>query len=90
MADRTGAEKGKIWRDAIRRAVNGSPKRIDKLARRLVELAETGEGPTAIAALKEIGDRLDGKPKQQIEATGEGGGPLTIQIVRFADDSTAA
>ncbi len=37
-------------------------------------------------ARREIGDRLDGKPKQQVEATGEGGGPLTVQLIQFARD----
>lgn len=67
MAGRKGE---KFWADAIRRAVNrrvegeGDPKRLDVLANKLVDLAEQGEIP----ALKEIGDRLDGRPKQETES----------------------
>lgn len=31
-------------------------------------------------AYQEVGNRLDGKPKQQIEATGADGGALIVQI----------
>jgi hypothetical protein len=45
----------------------------------LVTAAEQGD----IAAMKEIGDRLDGKPAQAI--TGEGGGALEIIIAARHD-----
>ncbi|MGE3710031.1 MAG: hypothetical protein AB7G35_10185 [Hyphomicrobiaceae bacterium] len=56
-------------------AGEGDPKALDKLADALVEKGVTGD----VAALKEIGDRLDGKPSQQLEHTGEGGGPLKVR-----------
>lgn len=83
--DVRGATKGKIWRDAIRRAVNGDSTTLDELAMKLVSIAREGDGNASIVALKEIGDRLDGKPKQQIEASGTDGGPLMVQVVRFTD-----
>ncbi len=80
--------KGKLWSDAIKRAIREKVEgedweaKIAKLAGALVDEAKKGE----LQALKEIGDRLDGKPKQQIEATGEDGGPLktalTVEYVR--------
>lgn len=77
MADKiVGATKGKLWRDAIRRAVQGDSKKLDKLARVLVQKAEEGD----MMALKEIGDRLDGKPAQAI--TGGDGGALVINVNR--------
>lgn len=33
--------------------------------------------------MKELGDRLDGKPKQQTEVTGADGGPLQITEVAW-------
>lgn len=36
-------------------------------------------------AIKELGDRLDGKAVQAIEASGPDGGPLTVNILRFTD-----
>lgn len=74
----------KPWRDAIRRAVNrhvkgdGDPKALDKLADQLVAQGLTGD----VSALKEIGDRLDGKPMQATEHMGEGGGPVVHRIER--------
>ncbi len=63
----------KTWRDAILRAVNrridgtGSPKWIERLATRLVQEAASG----SVAALREIGDRLDGKPAQAVTVEAE-------------------
>jgi hypothetical protein len=65
--------KDKSWRDAIRAAVNelrkdeGSdkPKKVRALrllAQRLVIRALDGD----VSALKEVGDRLDGKATQQV------------------------
>lgn len=73
MGQIRGATKGKIWRDAIRRAVQGDPKRIDRLAVKLCEMAEEGD----MQAMKEIGDRLDGKP---LQAHGGEEGPLEMVI----------
>ena len=69
-----GAEnKDKSWRHAIRAAVNelraaddsDKPKKVRALrllAQRLVTRALDGD----VSALKELGDRLDGKPTQQV------------------------
>ena len=62
-----GPKSDKIWADAVRRAVNrrldkeeGKPKKLERLADKIVEAGLAGD----IQAMKEIGDRLDGKPKQ--------------------------
>lgn len=61
-----GPKSDKQWSDAVRRAVHreskgkGSPKWLDVIANRLVEEAADGD----IQAMKEVGDRLDGKPTQ--------------------------
>lgn len=62
------AAKAKIWSDAVRKAVL-SGKKLSTLANKLVSLAEEGD----LQALKEIGDRLEGKPVQAVEGTGENG-----------------
>lgn len=66
-----GSKSDKIWRDAIMRAVRRVDKdvkdqRLDRLADRLVKSAMEGD----VSALKEVGDRLDGKPVQGIEHSG--------------------
>ena len=67
-----GKGQDKLWADAIRIAVNeayegGDRKKLRVLADRLVDKALEGE----IAAMKEIGDRLDGKAAQSVEMSGE-------------------
>ena len=75
-----GSKSEKPWRDAIQRAVKermegkGSPHQLDRLAKKLVDSGLGGD----ITALKEIGDRLDGKPTQQTELSGIDGSPITF------------
>lgn len=57
------ASKAKTWADAIRRALAQTDprkqrKKLDMVAEALVASALDGD----VAAMKEIGDRLDGKP----------------------------
>lgn len=53
----------------------------------LVTIATSGESEAArVSAANAILDRGYGKPKQAMEHTGEDGGPLQVQVVRFADD----
>lgn len=74
----TNATKSKAWSDAIRKAmVKG--KGYERLAKKLVDMAEEGD----IAAMKEIGDRLEGKPKQTIDADVQM--DLVVEIVKFSD-----
>lgn len=74
--------KQKDWAEALRRAVHresagkGSPKWLDVIANRVVEAAADGDAQ----AFKEIGDRLDGKPKQQTEVSGPDGEALPLSI----------
>lgn len=73
------AAKSKKWQLAIERALakrstSAGVEALDALAEKLLAACDAGD----LSALKELGDRLDGKAKQQIEATGEGGGPIVI------------
>ncbi len=66
-----GKGQDKIWSDTVRRAVHRAQKgkktkMLDLLARKLVDRGLDGD----IAALKEIGDRLDGKPTQSLDLSG--------------------
>lgn len=86
MAGRKGE---KIWADAVRRAVmrrledeEGKPQKIERLADKIVEAGMAGD----MAAIKEIGDRLDGKAKQQTEVSGPEGGAIPMSIpIAFKD-----
>lgn len=62
-----GPKADKLWREALMRAVNrmakdGKTRNIELLAQRTVIAAANGD----IAAIKEIGDRIDGRPVAQI------------------------
>ena len=77
-----GAKPDKIWSDALRRAVmresdtDKGKKRIEVMADKCARMAEKGD----MAAIKEIGDRLDGKSPQYSEIAGAGGAPLTLIV----------
>lgn len=71
----TNAQKGKQWSDAVRKALL-SGKKLDKLAEVLINKALEGD----MQAIKEIGDRLDGKAVQAI-----GNDDAGELVVRFVD-----
>lgn len=77
----------KIWSAALRRAIQrreeSDPLALEKLADKLLQAVDDGD----VSAMKELADRLDGKPKQ--EHTGEDGGPLVVNIVKFANGHAA-
>jgi len=57
--------KNKIWSDALRLELAGTRNaaKLRRLAKKLIEQAEDGN----MQAMKEIGDRLEGKPNQSID-----------------------
>lgn len=63
--------KDKPWADALRLAVNREDedgrRRLAKIAEQCAAAAEAGD----MQAIKEIGDRLDGKPAQESTVTFE-------------------
>ena len=74
------AAKAKIWHAAIMRALrkrsrSDALEALDELAEKLLEKVSEGDLP----ALKEFGDRLDGKPAQAIIGGGEDDPPIKIK-----------
>jgi len=61
-------KKAKVWSDALRKYIVQNDK-MEALAKAAVNKALDGD----VAALKEIGDRLEGKVSQQIIGAGEDG-----------------
>jgi hypothetical protein len=53
----------KPFNDALRIALRGDPLRLRRIAEKLAEKAEEGD----LAAIRELADRLDGKPAQVID-----------------------
>lgn len=78
------AAKGRVWRAAIERALERRSKAdqvaaVDALADKLLDACEAGDLP----ALKELGDRLDGKPAQAVAIANDGDEPFRVEkIVR--------
>lgn len=75
--------KGKVWSDAIRRAIREKghgedfEAKVASIAAQLVDAALIGD----MQALKEIGDRLDGKSPQGVELSGPDGDAITLRAV---------
>lgn len=68
------AAKAKLWSSAINRALENRTRQqgkeaLDDLAEKLLALCDQGD----LAALKELGDRIEGKPAQTIHGAGEHG-----------------
>jgi hypothetical protein len=83
-------KKGRLWADAIRRAVarkhNGDLNHgLDTLAEKLIDAVANGD----LHAIKEFGDRLDGKPAQALIGGDENDPAIKIQqierVVRHAN-----
>ena len=56
----------------------GEEQNLDRLAEATVRRALDDDYPQAMAAAKEIGDRLDGKPAQAIIGGDEGDSPIRV------------
>lgn len=70
------AVKNKPWFDALNRALLAEDgKKLRALADKLIDRALEGD----VTALKEVGDRIDGKPAQAI--TGADGGPVQLERI---------
>jgi hypothetical protein len=81
----TNASKNnRIWGDLIRKlAVQEDYRRLHTIANALYEKAADGD----MNAIKEIGDRLDGKAMQENKISGDADAPLLIQVVTGIDDN---
>src|SRR3954451_14400578 len=70
----------KPFNDALRIALRGDPLRLRRIAEKLAEKAEEGD----LAAIRELADRLDGKPA--LPHKSEDGGDLVVVIRQIADN----
>jgi hypothetical protein len=79
-----GRPKTKPFADALRMELaaldENDPKALRGLAKKLLTLAV--EGDNTLAAIKEVADRLDGKPAQAIENGEEGPFEILQRIER--------
>ncbi|MDH3981298.1 MAG: hypothetical protein OES84_00180 [Kiritimatiellaceae bacterium] len=86
-AGNSNAAKGKRWLNAINKALEERTKTeqqdaLVKLAKELLKKCDSGD----LAALQELGNRLDGKPNQSVEAKVEHSGQIehkTVESMNF-------
>lgn len=80
IGSKNGRPRPRIWSNAIRSAMlkrgGKGAKRLKTLANALLDKAESGD----VAALKELGDRIEGKVPQSV--TGPEGGAIIHTIER--------
>ena len=80
IGNKNSSKQNRVWGKVVKKlAVQEDFKRIHKVAEALFAKAEEGD----IAAIKELGDRIDGKASQEI--TGDSDAPITV-IVRTGID----
>ena len=80
IGNKNSTKDKRVWGKVVRKlAVQEDYKRIHNVAEALFRKAEDGD----IAAIKELGDRIDGKAEQTI--TGDSDQPITI-VVRTGID----
>lgn len=77
------ATKNKYWSDALRKYITQNPNELEAAAKALFDKAKEGD----VAAIKEIGDRLEGKAVQRVEGSGEGGEFITKMLVELVEPS---
>ena len=78
------AKKGKLWTDALRKAIAQNPHKLRLAAEKLLDDASEGN----IMAIKEIGDRMDGKAVQATTFEDADGNSIINAIeVRFVKPS---
>ena len=65
-----------MYRQAAEEASETGEPKYKIVARKLLELAEKGD----MQAIKELGNRLDGMPKQSVELTGDESKPLYVGL----------
>ena len=85
----SNASTGKRWLRAINQALDKRSKAagidaLNELAEKLLAECDAGN----LGALVELGNRLDGKPIQMIEGTGENGSITLSMLVQYATTSS--
>ena len=75
--NQNSSKNNRLWSETIKRAVIQSDSaRLRRIAEALLTKAEEGD----MTAIKEMGDRLDGKPVQANELSGPDGGDIPMNL----------
>ena len=80
--NKNSVKSNRLWGETIKRAVLAQdPEKLRKIAEKLIDMAESGD----LAAMKELGDRLDGKAAQSVALTNPDGGDLFAPLVAASE-----
>lgn len=79
----------KPWKDALALALNERDAEGVKMLRRVAEACVKAAIDGDVAAMKEIGDRMDGKATQPIDVSGDGMTVLAQAIMAARDRARA-
>ena len=80
LGNKNSSKNNRAWGKVVKKlAIQEDAKRLHNVAEALFRKAEDGD----IAAIRELGDRIDGKASQEI--TGDSDAPITV-IVRTGID----
>ena len=83
LGNKNSTRDKRIWGKIVRKlAVQDNYAKLHKVAESLYEKAAAGD----ISAIKELGDRLDGKSMQENVVSGDSDNPITIKIVTGIDE----
>ena len=81
IGNKNSSKENRVWGKVVKKlAVQEDFKRIHRVAEALFAKAEDGD----IAAIKELGDRIDGKASQEI--TGDSDAPITVIVKTGIDE----
>ena len=73
IGNTNSSKNNRLWAETIRRAIKQSnPEKLREIADKLIEMAAAGD----LAAIKELGDRLDGKSHQSADVSVEHSGSI--------------
>ena len=79
--NKNSSKENRVWGKTVKKlAIQEDYKRIHKVAEALFKKAEEGD----VSAIKELGDRIDGKASQEI--TGDSVAPITIVVKTGIDE----
>ena len=81
LGNKNSSKDNRVWGKTVKKlAIQEDYKRIHKVAEALFRKAEDGD----VAAIKELGDRIDGKSQQEI--TGNSDQPINIIVKTGIDE----
>ena len=79
--NKNSSKENRVWGKTIKKlAIQEDYKRIHKVAEALFRKAEDGD----ISAIKELGDRIDGRAQQTI--SGDSDAPITVIVKTGIDE----